>query len=427
MNQTRPRIVVVNMWHDDNKGDGGICEGVITLFKQSLPKAQLGVVSMLPTYAKAYHNSYRHLKQSFPDLEIAPSPFLANDPSHSPDSYRYLRRLWHLPGTLLRLLPMFAQTQSGLRLIANADLVISNGGQYIYTEPRYFDSMFRVFRNLYPLIAARIYGVPYILFSQSYDFIEGGDRLDNILVKSVFSKAKMVFARESISLDRLIKLGLSKSNLAVIPDAAFALQPKLSERVKRILAQHQLEPGKFWVITVRKWKTYTDSFLDEMAILIEQAIAKGIINRIVLVAHTQGPSPGENDCLATQKLASRIKSEAVSVNEDDLSPGELVAFYGQASLMIGTRFHSVIFALVGGTPAYAVSYAGPKTWGIMEMLGMKELCINMNDFSAAKVLADIQTVDLEAIAAQLPAKIGNLQQKLAENVNALIDDLNLDK
>ena len=43
MNQSR--IVIVNVWHDDNKGDGGICEGLINLLKQSFPEAKLGIVN----------------------------------------------------------------------------------------------------------------------------------------------------------------------------------------------------------------------------------------------------------------------------------------------------------------------------------------------------------------------------------------------
>lgn len=418
MNQTQPNIVIVNVWHDDNKGDGGICEGLINLLKNRFPQAQLGIVSMIPSYALSYENSHRHLRRSFPDLEIAPSPFLAKDPSHSPDTYGHLRKLWNLPTTFWQLLPLFPHNHPGVRLIANADLVVSNGGQYIYTSENYFGSLFRTLRNLYPFMLARNYQVPYVLFSQSYDFCFS-DRLDDKLVRNILGQAQKVFARESISLNALIKEGIPQSIIGLIPDAAFALQPNHSERVAAVLATHQLESGKFWAITVRKWQSYTDAFLDEMAILIQKAIEQQLVERIVLVAHTQGPSKGENDRLATQKLAQRLDLDAVSVIEDDLSPGELVAFYGAAELMIGTRFHSVIFALVGGTPAYAVSYAGPKTWGIMEMLEMKELCTNMSDFKADSVLEQIQTSDLNAIANALPGKIDGLRQQLDQAVASL--------
>ncbi|MGD1921837.1 MAG: polysaccharide pyruvyl transferase family protein, partial [Pleurocapsa sp.] len=379
MNQKQPRIVIVNVWHDDNKGDGGICEGLIISLKQRWSDAELSIVSMMPYYAPVSPNAHRHLRSRFPDLKVFSSPFVSKDPSYSPDRYGHLRKLWHIPNTLWQLVGWLPQSHPALNAIANAELVISNGGQYIYTSNNYFASLFRTFRNLYPFMLAGNYRVPYVLFSQSYDF-RYSDRLDDKLVRNIESQAQKVFAREQISLNALIKEGIPKNILDLIPDAAFALKPNHTEKVRSVLSKHQLEKGKFWTITVRKWGIHTDDFLEQMAVLINRAISQQLVEKIVLVAQTLVPSRGENDRLATQKLAQKLDLDAVSVIEDDLSPWELVAFYGEAELMLGTRFHSVIFALVGGTPAYAVSYAGPKTWGIMEMLDMKHLCTNMSDF-----------------------------------------------
>ena len=89
--------------------------------------------------------------------------------------------------------------------------------------------------------------------------------------------------------------------------------------------------------------------------------------------------------------------------------------------MIGTRFHSVIFALVGQTPAYAVSYAGPKTWGIMKMLGIDYLCSDMNAFLASEALKSIKSANLEEITSELPKKISQLQRELEDNFKKLTE------
>jgi polysaccharide pyruvyl transferase WcaK-like protein len=420
MSIPQPRIVLVNVWHDDNKGDGGIAEGALTLLQARWPGAKLGIVSMFPEDSSSFGNAHRHLSKRFSNLEVTPSPFSNHDPSRSGETFRLLQKVWQLPVALARLLIPIKSSHPAAKLIREADLVIANGGQYLFTqEKNYLNSLFTVFRLLYPLLLARSYRVPYLLFSQSFGFHKL-NRLDNWLVRSVLSASVGVWAREEISYQALVMLGIPEPLVHLIPDAAFAIQPHETDRVKALVSKYGLVSKNFWVVTVRKWRTYTESFLEEMAELIINALNLGLTQKVVLVAHTQGPSKGENDRIATMSLAELLKNEArVMLIDDDLSPSELAALYGKAQLMIGTRFHSVIFSLIGGTPAYAVSYAGPKTWGIMRMLGLENLCSDMETFSAQEALDQITSADISTIAIELPAKIDNLYQHLKDGCNLL--------
>ena len=47
--------------------------------------------------------------------------------------------------------------------------------------------------------------------------------------------------------------------------------------------------------------------------------------------------------------------------------------------MVGTRFHSVIFALNVGVPAIAIAYGGNKSRGIMKDFGLEDFVLDMND------------------------------------------------
>ncbi|MEN8445008.1 MAG: polysaccharide pyruvyl transferase family protein, partial [Cyanobacteria bacterium J06555_13] len=256
-------------------------------------------------------------------------------------------------------------------------------------------------------------------FSQSFGFHKL-NRLDNALVRSTLSHAVSTWAREKISYQELLDLGVDANRIALVPDAAFVLSKQKSDRVSKLLEKYSLSPQSFWVITVRQWSTYTSSFLDEVEVFINRALSAGLTQKIVLMAHTHGPSTGGDDRIPTQQLAQRFSTQSnVVMLDDDLIPSELVAFYGEAELMIGTRFHSVIFSLVGGTPAYAVSYAGPKTWGIMKMLEMENLCSDMKDFSSGKAIASIQAENLLQVRAELPAKIKPLHQSLDDQFEQL--------
>lgn len=411
-------IVLVNVWHDDNKGDGGIAEGVLRLLYKRYPAAQFSVVSMFPESTQAYQTAHRHLKETFPEVTVVASPFLAHDPSRSGGIFRLLSKLWQVPRSLTQVLLPSLFNQPALQLIAKADLVVANGGQYLFTHKNYLNSLFTVYRLLYPLLIARSCKVPYLLFSQSFGF-HNANRLDNALVRSTLAGAIATWTREEISYKQLLKLGISESKLALVPDAAFWLEPMKTQRVVDVLTTHGLKPKAFWAITVRQWSTYTTEFLDEMEILIRTVLQAGFIEAIALVAHTHGPSEGGDDRTPTKALFNRLQDCTVTLIEDDLAPSELVALYREAQLMIGTRFHSVIFALVGGTPAYAISYAGPKTWGIMKLLGLEHLCSDMKRFSAQEVLDRFKETDFEKIAAHLPDQVNGLRKQLEDHLDRL--------
>lgn len=422
MKTKHPNLVVVNAWHDDNKGDSGICEATLDLLQQHWPNANLGLVSIISEQSTAYKNAYRHLQKRFPQLTIAPSPFVFYDPIQG----TYNNVPTQLPLALLRLLPTFKNSHPALQLIAEADLVIVNGGHYLFTYRNSLKSTGRLFRMLYPVLAAKSYGIPYIFFAQSlgsFDDPKVGDKL----MKSTLNAAHGIWTREDISRQNVLKLGVNESNVKVIPDAAFALTPQKTERVQKVLSTHQLTPGKFWVVTVRQSpngteeerQAKTEYFLKEMASLIRQALNVGMVEKVALVVHVQGPYPNENDRIPTQNLSQQLTGEAVTLIDEDLSPGELSALYGEASLMLGTRFHSVIFSLIAGTPAYAISYTGPKTWGIMGMLGMQHLCADLENFSAEKALHLLQSQNLNALADQMNKKVNSLRQDLEKAIASL--------
>lgn len=415
------RITLVNVWHDDNKGDGGIGQSVLHLLKKRWPEAQYGVISMFPKSSSAFQSAHRHLKATFPEIKVESSPFSNYDPSKRGGLFRQVQKLWQVPISIIQLLPIFSRNHPALCLISESDLVVANGGQYLFTHQDYLNSLFTVFRILYPILLAKSYGIPYLLASQSFGFHKA-NRLDNRLVRFTLSSALEVWARETISYKELLDLGLSESSVQLVPDAAFALTPSMTPLVSTILEQHQLKDQGFWVITVRSWKSYTEGFLDEIVRFVRQALYDGMIEKIALVAHAHGPSDGENDRLATRKLAQCLAENAnVVVVEDDLSPSELSALYSKAQLMIGTRFHSVIFSLIGGTPAYAISYAGPKTWGIMEMLGMKDLCSDMQDFSADSILETLNNLDIDAVRSGIPDKMNILYAQLEQATSTFLD------
>jgi colanic acid/amylovoran biosynthesis protein len=153
-----------------------------------------------------------------------------------------------------------------------------------------------------------------------------------------------------------------------------------------------------------------------MAEAVRGVLREGLAERVALVAHCHGPTPHEDDRVATRALAERLQGLPVRAVEEDLAPRELVALYGRARAVVGTRFHSVIFALAAGTPAFAVSYFGPKAQGIMDMLGMSELCADTAGFRAAQALPRMRGLVEPAHRADVRERVARLRGELRHAV-----------
>jgi colanic acid/amylovoran biosynthesis protein len=161
-------------------------------------------------------------------------------------------------------------------------------------------------------------------------------------------------------------------------------------------------------------------FIREVAALIRAALRQGLTQRIALVAHCRGPTATEDDRIPTAQLARELRGEAVCSVEDDLSARELAAFYSHGELTIGTRLHSVILSLVAGTPAFAVSYFGPKTQGVMQMLGMDQYWVNLADFTADATLPRVASLKTNAARSSLERRVEFLRGWLVRDTAALL-------
>ena len=383
MNNSQPqiaKIAIANIWHDDNKGDCGIVVGMIEILQHHYPQAEFTLISMFAESSPFFKDAHRHLQQHFPDLKIVPSPFFSHDISETESIYQKLAKLFPIPLSLLYLqFPLFTR-QPGLQVLKTADLVITPGGQYLLAKKNQFKSLYVLYRFLYPLLIAQKHNIPYLFFSQSFDFYSP-ERFDSRLIKSVLNKAIAVFAREPLSYQALLESGVYPNKVKLVPDGAILLKPQKTELVTSLLTKHNLNQNQFWVVTVKNCGCQTESWLKEMAKLIEKLFAQGIISQLVLVANSQGPTIAEDDRLVTRQLAKNSERSIVVI-EDDLTPNELAAIYGEAQFLIGTRFQSLILALASGTPVYGISYAGFKVEGLMNMLEMSELWSSVAEFEA---------------------------------------------
>jgi colanic acid/amylovoran biosynthesis protein len=118
--------------------------------------------------------------------------------------------------------------------------------------------------------------------------------------------------------------------------------------------------------------------------------------KAVFFPQSTGPSAAEDDRHVARRIARRIADRLpgaaarVVVVEQAVAPALLKSAFGRMDIFLGTRMHSVIFALAEAVPCVAVGYLH-KSRGIMRMAGQAER------------LADIRGVDGAGLAGRLEA------------------------
>src|SRR5690606_9840384 len=69
--------------------------------------------------------------------------------------------------------------------------------------------------------------------------------------------------------------------------------------------------------------------------------------------------------------------------------------YKRFDIVVGTRFHSVIFKHLSGGKAIAIAYGGNKSVGIMRMLGLEKYVANIYTVTAEHLLTLVETLELD--------------------------------
>ncbi|HID23293.1 MAG TPA: hypothetical protein EYP14_12945, partial [Planctomycetaceae bacterium] len=203
--------------------------------------------------------------------------------------------------------------------------------------------------------------------------------------RRILGNCVAVIAREEISVRLARHLVGNKAVLA--DDAAFSLPSSPCD-----LARHGIRPGRPRVgLTVRAWADTAeqDRYEREMAAFVSRILHADPEARVYLMPQVIFAELGDDDRIVSRRVRSSVAADVrarVVVVDADLAPEELKYAIGHMDYFVGTRMHSNIFALSSGVRVIAVAYE-PKTWGIMERLGLERWTVDARDVTCSKLWA----------------------------------------
>lgn len=390
---TSRRILLVNSWHDDNKGDSAITNGIIRLLKLAEPHASLTVVG-LSEAGRLDESATRHTETSHPDLVTLPNPM--------PTELRTGRRSHpaiDIPIWIVRLIPSlirlaFGSPASKMKsLLDDFDLVVAIGGSNLYSDRSVTPllSMARLYTLAAPIHAAGKRDIPVLLLGHTLGPFPTERRATLRMARLMLRNADLVVLRDEASMPVARQLGVARAEVA--PDMAYATVPVPTARVQKIAATLGTHTRRTAIISVRRHPSLgqrvDQRLLSELRLAAIELVRRDAIDSIVVVAHTIGPTEIEDDRGISAELAGILQASHVGVPihylDEDLASAELAWLYGQMSCMIAVRLHAAILAMILGTPVFAISYFEHKTSGVMADVGMSRYVGNFEAVTAREI------------------------------------------
>ncbi|WP_315113918.1 polysaccharide pyruvyl transferase family protein [Clostridium intestinale] len=272
------------------------------------------------------------------------------------------------------------------------DCMVVKGGGFLHTYKRMSD-IYYLYYSLFNLILAKKMGKKVIVMPNSFGPFMG--TIEKVIIKKILSKCDLIYARENISKEYLSKIIDNKVFLSA--DLGFYIKKYNKIQYNEVSNINTLM--KKVAITMRPYRfpESTDGEKKyELYIKSMYEVVKHLINKNyypIFVAHTLGPSSHEDDRIAIEEVIKLLdshgfsKKEYLYVNKDELNCYDITELYSNMDYVIGTRFHSVIFAMTSFVPSIAISYSGNKTIGIMNDIGLKDYTINILDINSKEIIS----------------------------------------
>lgn len=413
------KIFIVNSHSCLNSGDSGIVLAQIRFLKKYFPNVVITLTSRTPEIDKRMYSSMG--MKLLPPVIPAPSVFSRNKD-------KILRSIENLIA--------FSSKKDLVREMQRSDLIISSGGGCFWSNRKFFPGpMF--FQNYFHVKLACILKRPLIFFPQSLGPFQNSVAprvLKDVLVADNVLK---IFVRERASFDfisNLLRQNDINEKVTICPDLAFYLH----KGGHRLISSGDINlPRPIVAVTLREWdfpevkskknkvkrkKAYLSAFKE-----VCQNIYRMRGGSIIIFAQARGPGDFENDIYISRSLFKELRGGVPDKHllfidlPAAVSPYHIIDILSQVDLIIATRLHSAIFALISGVPAISVEYQ-PKSKGVMELLELERYCVSIDKIDADQILHLVEDVlsRRAEISSKILEEVRNIRKTVEEKLESSI-------
>lgn len=327
-----PRILISGYYGFDNLGDDTVLYGIVSSIKKRQPNSELVVLSNQPARTEALFGLKAVNRWNFAVI---------------------------------------------VREVMKCDMLVMGGGSLLQdvTGGRSI---------LYYLGIARLAQMlkkPIVFYGQGIGPIN--KPLSESLIKSVVNNVDLITVRDEKSREDLLSYGVTKPQIHVTADPAFAIDPELfsKDAGARLLREFGLESRfsggqqKIAGIAIRNWAA-DNPFHQVLAENADALIRQGW--KVVFI-----PMQYPGDVGASQRVLSYMKERAVLLNRQ-FSFRDIANIIANTDLIIGMRLHSLILAAHSDVPFVSLSY-DPKIDRFVHRVGYQQAIDSVHDVTFASL------------------------------------------
>ncbi len=343
--------IVVSGWYGHNNvGDDAMLTVLLQEFLARLPDARFTVLSEQPGVVEECFG------RRFPVRALAhPSPY----------------------GVCKALeVPRLSATRAVWGAVKGADAFVLGGGSLVRDH-----NLSNFLRLMDEFLIARLFGVPAILLGVTVGPLDTA--FGRYFVRTALRKAAAVAVRDLASRRALVDVGVPVAKVNYAGDLALLLQAEesSSDRYRGSIA---ICPCAAMVSGLPDGPPGNPQLVGVLAEVCAR-LAADFGAKIVLVPfHRQ--VTGNDDLEVARAIREQAgASVGIEIMEAE-TPAKMKAMLGGVRLLIGARFHSVVFAASQGIPVVGISY-GQKVRNFLGCVGLEDFALDPMEVTVDRVLA----------------------------------------
>ena len=333
------KIGIVGNYGNNNQGDEAILEGILIQLTNMFPVTREELL--------VFTNSPEQTKEKF-GVQV--------------------RKLYYKKKTAPTTL--FATVRKHRSVIRELDLLIIGGGGILMDLYTHSLVLFGMYGKV-----AHYTKTPYVIFSAGAGPIETVK--GKVILRSLVNQAELVTVRDKASVDVLKAIGVNR-DISVVADPAFYVQPpkikKTDGEEKIIHVGVTAVPyyhADYWPTEDKeKYENYVTGMVNNLECLLQESPEIRI--HFFATKHPQ-------DTAVSKDIKSRIPSNnRCRVYDVRLDQSDILKKLNEQDIVIGTRLHSLILALVVQKPIIGIAYHH-KVNDFMNDIGCQDYLISMDD------------------------------------------------
>ena len=392
------RVGVFGNFGLGNLGNESTFQAILYHVRHVVPDAEVTCICTAPEVVAAVYNI-----SAVPITGIVVRPWAFRN-----SVARLVRKLFvGIPSELYRWLRCFVTLRQADMLVIAGTGLLSDA--YGVTRD---DGPYSVFKWS---VVAKLCGCKLLFVSVGAGPLYG--RLGRFFVKSALALADFRSYRDTASRQCLMRIGFQRKNDRVSPDLVFSLpnaaiphQP-ITDRKRTVVGLGVMEYAGRYSVDQPITATY-QRYLDCLVNFATWLLAHDYSVRLLVGDTCDEAVAQELRCL----LKGRLDCDPARViHEPAASVEDLLSQLAATDLVVATRFHNVLLALLLNKPAISISFH-PKCASLMSQLGLSQYCQDINELHSDRLIECFQELEknAEQVKAQIKMRVAEFRARLDE-------------